>query len=30
VCMVLASKKYDEADYFRDREEFLTAARGAV
>lgn len=26
VCMVLASEFYDEADYFRDREAFLTAA----
>lgn len=28
VCMVLASQFYDEADYYRDYSEFLTAARG--
>lgn len=28
VCMVLASNKYDEADYFRDYSEFLAAAKG--
>jgi len=28
VCMVLASERYDENDYFRDYAEFLTAARG--
>ncbi len=27
VCLVLASLPYDEADYFRDRESFLLAAR---
>lgn len=27
VCMVLASQPYDEADYYRDYEEFLAAAR---
>jgi dTDP-4-dehydrorhamnose 3,5-epimerase-like enzyme len=26
VCMVLASEKYDEADYIRDYEQFLSAA----
>ena len=25
VCMVLASNRYDEADYYRDYEEYLTA-----
>lgn len=29
VCMVLASHRYDEADYYRDYEEFLAAARGS-
>jgi dTDP-4-dehydrorhamnose 3,5-epimerase-like enzyme len=29
VCMVLASHRYDEADYYRDYDEFLTAVRGA-
>ncbi|GAB7543291.1 sugar 3,4-ketoisomerase [Cupriavidus ulmosensis] len=29
VCMVLASAKYDEDDYFRDYEEFLCAAKGS-
>jgi len=29
VCMVLASEFYDAADYFRDREAFLVAARKA-
>lgn len=28
VCMVLASTLYEEADYFRDYDEFLAAARG--
>ncbi len=28
VCMVLASHPYDEADYFRDYEDFIRAARG--
>jgi dTDP-4-dehydrorhamnose 3,5-epimerase-like enzyme len=28
VCMVLASEFYDEADYFRDYNEFLNSARG--
>lgn len=28
VCMVLASEFYDEVDYFRDYNEFLTSARG--
>jgi hypothetical protein len=28
VCMVLASTLYDEADYFRDYNKFLAAARG--
>jgi dTDP-4-dehydrorhamnose 3,5-epimerase-like enzyme len=28
VCMVLASEFYDEADYFRDYNEFLKAAAG--
>lgn len=27
VCMVLASHRYDEADYFRDYNEFLAASR---
>ena len=27
VCMVLASNRYDEADYFRDYEQFLSALR---
>ncbi|MCA9644063.1 MAG: WxcM-like domain-containing protein [Myxococcales bacterium] len=27
VCMVLASHRYDEADYIRDYDEFLAAAR---
>jgi WxcM-like, C-terminal len=27
VCMVLASERYDEADYFRDYEDFLEAVR---
>ncbi len=27
VCMVLASKRYDPADYIRDREKFLEVAR---
>ena len=27
VCLVLASLPYDEADYYRDREEFVHAAR---
>jgi dTDP-4-dehydrorhamnose 3,5-epimerase-like enzyme len=29
VCLVLASLPYDEADYFRDYEEFLQATRSA-
>jgi dTDP-4-dehydrorhamnose 3,5-epimerase-like enzyme len=29
VCMVLASDFYDEADYFRNYEDFLAAVRGA-
>jgi dTDP-4-dehydrorhamnose 3,5-epimerase-like enzyme len=29
VCMVLASAPYDEADYFRDYDEFVTAATAA-
>lgn len=29
VCMVLASNKYDEADYYRDYAEFMTARWGA-
>ena len=28
VCMVLASHWYDEVDYFRDYDDFLTAVRG--
>jgi dTDP-4-dehydrorhamnose 3,5-epimerase-like enzyme len=28
VCMVLASEYYDEADYFREYEDFLRAMRG--
>jgi hypothetical protein len=28
VCMVLASAPYDEADYYRDYETFIAAARG--
>ena len=28
VCMVLASRPYEESDYFRDYDEFLRAARG--
>lgn len=28
VCMVLASDFYDESDYFRDYDDFLTAASG--
>ena len=27
VCMVLASHRYDEADYYRDYGDFLAAAR---
>jgi len=27
VCLVLASRRYDEADYYRDYEEFLEAKR---
>ena len=27
VCMVLASMRYDEADYYRDYDEFMAAAR---
>ena len=29
VCMVLASQYYDESDYYRDYDDFLTAARSA-
>ena len=29
VCMVLASHRYDEADYFRDYDDFLRALRDA-
>ena len=29
VCMVLASDFYDEADYFRNYEDFIAAVRGA-
>ena len=29
VCMVLASEYYDEADYYRDHDEFVLAAVGA-
>lgn len=28
VCLVLASMPYDEADYYREYDEFLSAARG--
>jgi len=28
VCMVLASNKYDEEDYYRDYDSFIKAARG--
>lgn len=28
VCMVLASHRYDEADYYRDYDEFIAAVRG--
>jgi dTDP-4-dehydrorhamnose 3,5-epimerase-like enzyme len=28
VCMVLASQPYDEADYFREYDDFLAAAKG--
>lgn len=30
VCMVLASDFYDEADYYRDYEAFITAVRGVT
>ncbi len=30
VCMVLASHPYDEADYFRDHQDFLGAVRGDI
>ncbi|MED5492808.1 MAG: FdtA/QdtA family cupin domain-containing protein [Pseudomonadota bacterium] len=30
VCMVLASAHYDEADYYRDYDQFCTAARAAA
>ncbi len=30
VCLVLASAAYDEADYFRDYQEFLRAGRAAA
>jgi hypothetical protein len=29
VCMVLASERYDESDYYRDYNEFLNVARNA-
>jgi len=29
VCLVLASQKYDESDYYRDYDEFIEAVRGA-
>ncbi|MBB3286013.1 MULTISPECIES: FdtA/QdtA family cupin domain-containing protein [Rhizobium] len=29
VCLVLASEHYDEADYYRDYEEFVQVVRGA-
>jgi hypothetical protein len=29
VCLVLASKRYDEADYYRDYDEFAAVAQGA-
>jgi hypothetical protein len=29
VCMVLASAPYDEADYYRDYDEFVAAATAA-
>lgn len=28
VCLVLASKEYDEVDYYRDYDEFIRAVRG--
>lgn len=28
VCMVLASNKYDESDYYRDYDQFITDRRG--
>ena len=28
VCLVLASKEYDESDYYRDYDEFIKAVRG--
>ena len=28
VCLVLASQEYDEADYYRDYDEFIEAVRG--
>ena len=30
VCMVLASQRYDEADYYRDYEDFSAAVRGSA
>ena len=30
VCMVLASERYDEADYFRDYQKFLEAAKATA
>lgn len=30
VCMVLASARYDEADYYRDYSDFLSAVKGAA
>jgi len=29
VCVVLASESYDESDYYRDYEDFLSAVKGA-
>lgn len=29
VCMVIASHRYDESDYYRDYDDFLLAVRGA-
>lgn len=30
VCMVLASNRYDEADYYRDYQEYLAALKGKL
>lgn len=30
VCMVLASRRYEESDYYRDYADFLSAVRGAA